>query len=303
MSTQGGPQGNDGAHLRVRRYSGSARVNHWIVATTFVLLLLSGLSLFHPSLFRLSALFGGGAVVRWLHPWLGLILAVAFLGLFFRFLWQNLPETTDFVWLARIKHVAALAIWAKHAHAGVANAQAEIGRCFANGWGVARDTALAERWLTLAAQAGDAVGQSLLGDFHFNGESGAPDRVIAEEWYARAARQGDADAQDMLSWILTDGDHRKPDYSQAMQWALKAAEQGVAASMTRIGLLHNNALGVERNVNAAARWWRKAALLGDAGGQAMLGAAHHLGAGVDRDPVAALAVYTTPGAATWLAPS
>jgi formate dehydrogenase subunit gamma len=98
-------QGKDGAHVRVRRYSGSARINHWIVATTFVLLLLSGLSLFHPSLFWLSALFGGGATVRWLHPWLGLVLAVAFLGLFIRFFWQNLPEFTDFVWLARIKHV------------------------------------------------------------------------------------------------------------------------------------------------------------------------------------------------------
>jgi formate dehydrogenase subunit gamma len=98
-------QGKDGAHVRVRRYSGSARINHWIVATTFVLLLLSGLSLFHPSLYWLTALFGGGAVVRWLHPWLGLILAVAFLGLFVRFFWQNLPEFTDFVWLARIKHV------------------------------------------------------------------------------------------------------------------------------------------------------------------------------------------------------
>ncbi|MGE0849275.1 MAG: formate dehydrogenase subunit gamma [Hyphomicrobiaceae bacterium] len=95
----------EGAHIRVRRYSGSARVNHWIVAITFVALLLSGLSLFHPSLYGLSALFGGGEVVRWLHPWLGLVLAVAFLGLFVRFFWQNLPESTDFVWLARIRHV------------------------------------------------------------------------------------------------------------------------------------------------------------------------------------------------------
>jgi formate dehydrogenase subunit gamma len=89
----------------VRRYSGSARINHWIVAISFVLLLLSGLSLFHPSLYPLTALFGGGQVVRWLHPWIGLVLVVAFLGLFFRFFWQNLPEFTDFVWLARLKHV------------------------------------------------------------------------------------------------------------------------------------------------------------------------------------------------------
>lgn len=99
--------GNDGgAHVRVRRYSGSARFNHWIVAITFVLLMLTGLSLFHPSFYPIAEnLFGGGAVVRWLHPWMGVVLAVAFLGLFIRFFWQNLPETTDFVWLARIRHV------------------------------------------------------------------------------------------------------------------------------------------------------------------------------------------------------
>ena len=92
-------------HIRVRRYSGSARINHWIVAISFVLLLLSGLSLFHPSLFWLSGLFGGGATVRWLHPWIGLVLVIGFIGLFLRFFWQNLPEITDFVWLARIRHV------------------------------------------------------------------------------------------------------------------------------------------------------------------------------------------------------
>lgn len=100
-------QRKHGEHIRVRRYSGSARVNHWIVAITFVLLLLSGLSLFHPALYPLSALFGGGQTVRWLHPWMGIVLVVAFLGLFFRFFWQNLPEMTDFVWLARIRDVLA----------------------------------------------------------------------------------------------------------------------------------------------------------------------------------------------------
>ncbi len=93
------------ARLRVRRYSGSARINHWIVAISFVLLLLSGLSLFHPTFYPLSALFGGLQIAREVHPWIGLVLAVGFLGLFIRFFSQNLPETTDFVWLARLRHV------------------------------------------------------------------------------------------------------------------------------------------------------------------------------------------------------
>lgn len=86
--------------ILVRRYSGSARVNHWIVAICFVLLLLGGLSLFHPSLYPVGAiLFGGGQNVRWLHPWLGVILTAAFFGLFFRFVLANLPVGTDFTWL------------------------------------------------------------------------------------------------------------------------------------------------------------------------------------------------------------
>lgn len=94
-------------HIRVQRYSGSARINHWIVATTFVCLAVSGLALFHPSLFSLTALFGGGQTARWLHPWLGVLLVAAYLGLFVRFWAQNLPERTDWIWLTRIRDVLA----------------------------------------------------------------------------------------------------------------------------------------------------------------------------------------------------
>ena len=96
---------HSGAPITVRRYSGSARINHWIMAISFVLLLLSGLSLFHPNLYFLSALFGGGNIVRWLHPWAGIVFAISFLGLFIRFFALNLPERTDIVWLAKLKHV------------------------------------------------------------------------------------------------------------------------------------------------------------------------------------------------------
>ncbi|ADZ69710.1 formate dehydrogenase subunit gamma [Polymorphum gilvum] len=91
----------------VRRYSAGARLNHWVTAVSLVLLALSGLALFHPSLFFLSGLFGGGANVREFHPWIGLVLAVSFLGLFFRFWRLNLWERTDNVWLTRLRSVLA----------------------------------------------------------------------------------------------------------------------------------------------------------------------------------------------------
>lgn len=95
------------AHLEVSRYSGSARINHWIVAISFVLLMISGLALFHPSLYWMTGLFGGGPTARWVHPWLGVVLMIGFFGLFFRFFAANLPERTDWVWLRRIKDVLA----------------------------------------------------------------------------------------------------------------------------------------------------------------------------------------------------
>ena len=48
----------------IQRYTASERSNHWAVAILFFLAGLSGLALFHPSLFWLTGLFGGGAATR-----------------------------------------------------------------------------------------------------------------------------------------------------------------------------------------------------------------------------------------------
>jgi formate dehydrogenase subunit gamma len=94
--------------ILVRRYSGSARLNHWTVAISFIVLLLSGFSLFHPSLFIVGeTLFGSGQTMRWLHPWAGVVLMVSFVGLFVRFFPANLPHLDDFRWFMGLKHVLA----------------------------------------------------------------------------------------------------------------------------------------------------------------------------------------------------
>jgi formate dehydrogenase subunit gamma len=70
-----------------------------------VLLALSGLALFHPDLFFLTALFGGGQNTRAIHPWIGVILFFSFLGMFIRFWRANLWEHTDIVWLGKLRDV------------------------------------------------------------------------------------------------------------------------------------------------------------------------------------------------------
>lgn len=87
------------------RYSAATRINHWIVAGSFVLLALSGLALFHPALFWLTNLFGGGPWTRILHPFIGIVMVAAFV-LLGATMWQdNYLQPRDWIWLKRIKDV------------------------------------------------------------------------------------------------------------------------------------------------------------------------------------------------------
>ena len=89
------------------RYTPNERTNHWITAICFVLLALSGLALFHPSMFWLTALFGGGQWTRILHPFVGVVMFVSFMILALRFWHHNYLDRDDVQWLRQIDDVLA----------------------------------------------------------------------------------------------------------------------------------------------------------------------------------------------------
>ncbi|WP_443192563.1 formate dehydrogenase subunit gamma [Pseudomonas indica] len=89
----------------IERYTPSERSNHWAVAVLFILAGLSGLALFHPALFGLSALFGGGTWTRILHPFLGLAMFLLFLWLAIRFAGHNRMDSNDARWLRQWRDV------------------------------------------------------------------------------------------------------------------------------------------------------------------------------------------------------
>ena len=89
------------------RNTTSTRVNHWITAACFVLLTLSGLAVFHPMLFFLSALFGGGQWTRAIHPWIGIVLTVSYAGLVVQLWRDNLWNRDDIAWMRAFKRVLA----------------------------------------------------------------------------------------------------------------------------------------------------------------------------------------------------
>jgi formate dehydrogenase subunit gamma len=87
------------------RYATASRINHWITAGCFVLLVLSGLSMFHPMLFFLSELFGGGQWTRAMHPWIGVTLMASYCGLIIQFWRDEMWTRDDLVWSEAITKV------------------------------------------------------------------------------------------------------------------------------------------------------------------------------------------------------
>ncbi|MDM0014616.1 formate dehydrogenase subunit gamma [Variovorax sp. J22P168] len=83
----------------LRRYRDGTRMNHWFVALMFFAAALSGLAFFHPSLFFLSTLFGGGQWARILHPFMGLLMVLGFAFLFFTMWRDNLMNAADRDWI------------------------------------------------------------------------------------------------------------------------------------------------------------------------------------------------------------
>ena len=86
----------------VDRYPGRVRVNHWVTAISLILLTLSGAALFHPALFFLSSLFGGGSNTRALHPWIGVVLLASFAILFIQMVKYNFWTKADTRWMSHI---------------------------------------------------------------------------------------------------------------------------------------------------------------------------------------------------------
>jgi len=83
----------------LQRYDDRTRMNHWAIALMFFLAALSGLAFFHPALFFLSNLFGGGPWTRILHPYFGVLMCVSFLGLFVQLWRENVLNDADKAWL------------------------------------------------------------------------------------------------------------------------------------------------------------------------------------------------------------
>ncbi len=80
-----------------------------------------------------------------------------------------------------------------------AAAQYNLGVCYEQGKGVAKDQVEAVKWYRKAAEQNDAEGQLYLGLSYVKGEGVAEDLVEAYKWLLLAARQGDESAKKIVT--------------------------------------------------------------------------------------------------------
>ena len=83
----------------LQRYKDNTRINHWLVAGLFLCAGATGLAVFHPLFFPLTALFGGGQWTRILHPYFGVLMVLGFALLFLQVWRENLWKPRDTAWL------------------------------------------------------------------------------------------------------------------------------------------------------------------------------------------------------------
>ena len=89
----------------IQRYSAPERINHWVVAVCFVLLAISGLAFFYPAFFWLTGVFGTPQLARIVHPFVGVVMFLAFARQFFRYWHHNLVTAEDVKWMKSVKEV------------------------------------------------------------------------------------------------------------------------------------------------------------------------------------------------------
>lgn len=89
----------------IQRYTAGQRMNHWLIALTFILLTVSGLALFHPAFYWMSNLLGGGTWSRILHPFIGVLMFVCFFVFAIRMFCHNMMKSHDWKWLGSFTSV------------------------------------------------------------------------------------------------------------------------------------------------------------------------------------------------------
>src|SRR5665213_933637 len=125
---------------------------------------------------------------------------------------------------------------------------------------VADMLALVRQELGLTAEQNiSAVAQNNLGCCYQDGQGVAKDYAEAVMWFRKAAEQNYAPAQNNLGYCYANGRGVERDYAKAVEWFRKAAEQNDAVAQFCVGICYEHGRGVSRDFREAYRLYKLAA--------------------------------------------
>jgi len=174
----------------------------------------------------------------------------------------------------------------KVAHQGVPEAQYVVALCFENGWGVAADKTVAEKWLLKSAEQGHAASQHELSLLLQRSSDDPISEAI--DWLRKSATQGFPPAEVLYSLYCEGGIGMAPDLTEAFRYSLSAAERGYAPAPRRAASMLEQGIGVAQNFEQALHWYQRAAELGDADAAASVGRMYAQGIGVEQNDAMAM---------------
>lgn len=158
--------------------------------------------------------------------------------------------------------------------------QYNMGKMYASGFGVDRNTEKAMQWYLKSAENGDVYAQGNLAYAYLYGEGVSENLDKTKYWAKKAANQGSATAMNILgATYVKEG----ADYFEAVYWYRKAAELGNMTSKNNLGWLYYEGTGVDKDHERAASWFRNAAEQGNTNSQNQLGNMYKKGEGVGQD--------------------
>jgi len=110
--------------------------------------------------------------------------------------------------------------------------------------------------LLAKANAGDATAQIQVGECYEDAKGVARDGKQAADWYRKAADQKSISGELHLAELYRDGDGKNfpRDIEQAAGWYRKAADQGDAGAQGTLGMLYTLGQGVPRSDVDAYFW-------------------------------------------------
>ncbi|MCM2480649.1 tetratricopeptide repeat protein [Burkholderia gladioli] len=126
-----------------------------------------------------------------------------------------------------------------------------LGLCYMNGNGVAKNLRAARRLFRIAANAGDTDAALNLGYLHLHGMGTPPDLDEALAWIQLAASMDNPGALNMLGSIYLTGKWTTPNYAEAVQLFRRAEALGSLDATVNLAQCSAHGLGVKRNVPLA----------------------------------------------------